>query len=108
MEPDLSHYITSEASSSQLSQDTFATIIRQGLTGRSSLGRCLMQSAEEKKEAEKASAAASRFAYNQLAEDEQVSKAPSAKRGKDGHLTLGAADDFWSNPTGSMKSTRSK
>lgn len=66
----------------------------------------LLQTPEEKKEAEKVSAAASRFAYSQIAEDEQAAKAPSVKRGKDGHLTLGAADDFWSNPTGSMKSTK--
>lgn len=67
-----------------------------------------MQSAEEKKETEKAAAAASRFAYSQLTEEDQAVKAPSTKRGKDGHLMLGSTDDFWSNPTGSMKSTRSK
>lgn len=65
-----------------------------------------MQSAEEKKEAEKTSAAASRFAYTQLTEEPEVNKSATAKRGKDGHLTLGSTDDFFSNPTGSMKTTR--
>lgn len=66
----------------------------------------ILQNAEERKEAEKTSAAASRFAYTQLTEEPEVTKSTSAKRGKDGHLTLGNTDDFFSNPTGSMKSTR--
>ena len=68
----------------------------------------LLQTPEEKKEAEKTSAAASRFAYSQLAEEDEAVKAPSVRRGKDGHLTLGTTDDFFSNPTGTMKSTRNK
>jgi len=64
------------------------------------------QTPEAKKEAEKTSAAASRFAYSQLTEEAEASKASKSQRGKDGHLTLGDTDDFFSNPTGSMKATR--
>jgi hypothetical protein len=65
-----------------------------------------LQSAEAKKEAEKSSAAASRFAYSQLTEEPEAAKTSKSQRGKDGHLTLGETDDFFSNPTGSMKTTR--
>ena len=60
----------------------------------------LLQTPEERKEAEKTSAAASRFAYSQLTEEAEATKASKTQRGKDGHLTLGGSDDFFSNPTG--------
>ncbi|KAK9828959.1 hypothetical protein WJX72_003048 [[Myrmecia] bisecta] len=46
-----------------------------------------------------ASAAASRFAYATMVEDE-TAKATNVARGKDGHLQLGASNDFFSNPMG--------
>lgn len=41
---------------------------------------------------------ASRFAYDVLANADEAAKAPGVKRGKDGHVQLAAADDFFSAP----------
>lgn len=46
-----------------------------------------------------ASSTASRFAYDVLASEADAVKAPSVKRGKDGHVSLGASGDFFSNPS---------
>lgn len=47
------------------------------------------------------SSAASRFAYDMLTVEDEAAKAPGAKRGKDGHLTIGGSGgDFFSNPMG--------
>lgn len=46
-----------------------------------------------------ASSTASRFAYNEIVEEE-TQKAPNVHRGKDGHLKLGSGGDFFSNPLG--------
>ncbi len=50
-----------------------------------------------------ASSTASRFAYNELMEEE-TQKAPNVHRGKDGHLKLGSGGDFFSNPLGEASS----
>lgn len=41
---------------------------------------------------------ASRFAYDVLANADEATKAPGVKRGKDGHVQLSGADDFFSSP----------
>ncbi|KAK9866893.1 hypothetical protein WJX84_006115 [Apatococcus fuscideae] len=51
-----------------------------------------------------ASSTASRFAYNELVEEE-TQKAPNVRRGKDGHLRLGSGQDFFSNPLGEAGGT---
>ena len=50
--------------------------------------------------------AASRFAYEVLTAEDEAAKAPKVQRGKDGHLTLGTGNDFFSNPMGPSTSTR--
>ena len=65
-----------------------------------------MQAAETKQTsaAAAASSTASRFAYNELVEEE-TQKAPNVRRGKDGHLRLGSGQDFFSNPLGEAGGT---
>ena len=63
-----------------------------------------LQAASEAENTEQSAPAPSRWSLP----DEPEEPASKAKRGKDGHLTLGSSDDFWSNPTGSMKSTKKK
>ncbi|KAK9831820.1 hypothetical protein WJX74_010695 [Apatococcus lobatus] len=46
-----------------------------------------------------ASSTASRFAYNEIVEEE-TKNTPNVHRGKDGHLKLGSGGDFFSNPLG--------
>ncbi len=41
---------------------------------------------------------ASRFAYDVLANADEAAKATGVKRGKDGHVQLSAADDFFASP----------
>ncbi len=43
------------------------------------------------------SSAPSRFAFNQIIEDE-APKPSNVARGKDGHVKLGGGDDFFSDP----------
>jgi hypothetical protein len=64
---------------------------------------------EEKLAVASSSKAASRFAYDVLVNDDEVSKAPGVKRGKDGHVQLNASsDDFFSAPLGGGKAASSK
>ena len=60
-----------------------------------------MQAAEKQTSpaAAAASSTASRFAYNEIVEEE-TQKTPNVHRGKDGHLKLGSGGDFFSNPLG--------
>ncbi|BDA43782.1 probable ADP-ribosylation factor GTPase-activating protein [Coccomyxa sp. Obi] len=64
-------------------------------------------SEEEKLAVASSSKAASRFAYDVLANADEAAKAPGVKRGKDGHVQLSAADDFFSSPL-SNKSSAAK
>ena len=43
------------------------------------------------------SKAASRFAYDVLVNDDEAAKGQKVKRGKDGHVQLAPADDFFSS-----------
>lgn len=65
------------------------------------------QQEEEKLAVASSSKAASRFAYDVLANADEAAKAPGVKRGKDGHVQLPAADDFFSSPL-SNKSSAAK
>ncbi|KAK9915439.1 hypothetical protein WJX75_009230 [Coccomyxa subellipsoidea] len=55
-------------------------------------------SEEEKLVVANDSKVASRFAYDVLANADEATKAPGVKRGKDGHVQLSGADDFFSSP----------
>ncbi|KAK9812503.1 hypothetical protein WJX73_004635 [Symbiochloris irregularis] len=52
--------------------------------------------------------AASRFAYDVITQEDEAAKAPSVRRGKDGHVTLGSSGDFFSDPMGAGGSSGSK
>lgn len=67
----------------------------------------MAQQEEEKLAVASSSKAASRFAYDVLANADEAAKAPGVKRGKDGHVQLAAADDFFSSPL-SNKSSAAK
>ena len=64
----------------------------------------MAQTSEEKEAPAASTPAASRFAYDVLTQEDEAVKAPSVRRGKDGHVTLGDSNDFFSDPMGSAGS----